>query len=236
LPLEVKTFFDSNRELAVAKVEEKVSPMVEQGSFHYYCLLQPSRAFNVNSSCENLSSVTERPVLLNIQKVFKVDLRLVSYPLLNQRVVLQQFLGCSIVIVGDPSQVLAKDDLHTWLQKGHHSLLERNRIVVLKPGDALVLPLATSPFVLGVPYTVEGNPIWPKFTKDDVDIPVGQHVAYSVTPFMDSVLDLKHSYKATANAYSTFLRAHEYLPATVRSMRSVEVWQEALKARPQESS
>ena len=169
--------------------------------------------------------------ILHIQRQSAFDGRIETGPLRTQRCFLQVFCGACAFVIASPQQTLGLEDFHAGITSAHHTFFAPEQCLVLKPGDAVALPLNFAASVIGLPWDEVGKCVVLPGLKQAKPKDVEPFSAYVTTAIFDPVLDLKHSKEATTHALSTYISGLRKLPASIRSNAGVQAWLKAMEER-----
>jgi len=228
-----RDFMTTTADAIVAKAEEKIPVMLERKppNRHYFCVMPGVGDLKLNGpDCKPFMDA-ERSVVLHISKVLDVDRRLVAFPWNTMGIAVQMVRGAALVVLVEPAQCVEVADPQLFVAQAHHTVFAKNRCLMLREGDGLIMPVATVPIVIGLPFDNDGIPLLPTLDSKDGKVEE-QHILYSVQPLFDSALDLQHTHQATAFAVGQFVAASQYLPVSLRNRGSA--WKDALSSRPPE--
>ena len=235
----MRYYFENNRDVMVAAAQPEISQAIQAGTCFRYASFSLAQDFRWAEP-----NVTDSPLLLNaaaedlnavilVMKTLKMDIRLSSYPIQRQRMLLTQVLGSTAFILLSSAQVLQNQDLIQWTENSHHSVFAKNRVVVLLPGDSLYV----APGWVAVPFPLSYDDASGKHTlprkgqKGKDHIVQEQCCATAAHLVMDAVADAALSKDVISGILSTWLQALSRIPGTIRKHLRVIDWKAALESQ-----
>ena len=119
----------------------------------------------------------------------------------------------------------------TWLKAAHHTALNKNKIVVVYPGECLYMPAGFLPVFLPLPYDAEGKVVCPRKHQPSKGLlQQEQFSSVSVSLLMDAALDAQASQDIVQMALTGWTSGISRTPKTIRENARVQEWEQKLTA------
>ena len=199
--------------------------MKEKPTYHYHVLRNASSMFPWSPEGVKMFSQVDTKPILHIAKNLQFDARVTSMPCRSQRQCITMFVGCALVILAEPQQVIPYSDFHNQVVTAHHTFFQKGQVVLMSPGDSFFVLLCVTPLVVGLPFDEGTGAVIPgtKGAKKSTSI-LAEYCAFTVACPWDKERDLTHSAEATTYAASSFVSALGMMPAAIKNCAGVQAW------------